>query len=391
VKRTSIVAIALLLVSCGGGPSRDGRDDTTDSHPIDRLIAESFGTEQEPGLAVMVVKDGEVIFQRTRGVANVDTGEAITPQSNFRLASITKHISALAVLMLADQGRLDLDAPLVDLFPGFPAIGADITPRMLVHHTSGLIDYESLMGIDEPEPTPLTEAFEQVMDADVLELTRTTDSTYFTPGTEYRYSNTGYALLALLVEQASGVSFPQFLKHSIFDPLRMTDTLAYAHDDIDVPRRVYGHSRTDEGWVVADQSPTSAVLGDGGVYSSLADLERWFEFLDGNNTLELSEQAYEAYLSPGVFGDGSALVMKQDPAAAETQQPLRTRSYGYGWFFGEFLGVPVMHHGGGTMGFRHMLARNPDKNVTVVLLTNRNEADIEFLNQTFGYFLVPAE
>jgi CubicO group peptidase (beta-lactamase class C family) len=258
---------------------------------------------------------------------------------------------------------------------------------MLIHHTSGLIDYESQMGIERSEPALPDEVGEQVVDADVLELARTATKTYFAPGTQWRYSNTAYALMALLVEQASGLSFPQFLKDNIFDPLEMTNTLAYAHDDIEVPNRVYGHSRTDDGWTVADQSPTSAVLGDGGVYTSLADLRKWFEFLDGTRTLAISREAFERYLAPGTFGDGSKLVLPELPTQVGPRPKLTAHSYGFGWFFGEFDGVPVMHHGGGTMGFRNMLARDPERKLNVILLTNRNEADVGFLNEVFGYFL----
>jgi len=174
------------------------------THPVDRLITESFGAEHEPGLALMVVKDGEVIFQRTRGIANMNTGEKITAQSNFRLASITKHMTALATLMLSDWGDLDLDTPLVDFFPGFPAFGKDITPRMLIHHTSGLLEYESLMGAVKDDPLSGDQLMDQVVDADVLDLIKTADHTYFESGTEHRYNNTGYALLALLPKYPTG-------------------------------------------------------------------------------------------------------------------------------------------------------------------------------------------
>lgn len=389
--KISFIAITLMLWACGGDHSSEARKETVDTKSIHELAAQHFGAAHEPGLALMVVKDGDIAFQLTRGIVNMDTGDPITPRSNFRLASVTKHMTALAVLMLSDWDKLDLDTPLTELFPGFPEFGENITPRMLVHHTSGLLDYESLIGADEMEPLAENQPLEQVVDAEVLELVKKTDHTHFAPGTKWRYSNTGYALLALLVEQASGVSFPQFLKQNIFDPLGMTNTLAFAHDEIEVPHRVYGHSRTDNGWKVTDQSRTSAVLGDGGVYSSLTDLKKWFEFLDGKNALKLSEKAYETYLSPGVFGDGSELVMEQNPEAAKKEQPLQNHSYGYGWFFGEFFGIPVSAHGGGTVGFRHMLVRKRDEHMTIVILTNRNEAAVEFLNELGRKFLVPKD
>jgi CubicO group peptidase (beta-lactamase class C family) len=336
----------------------------------------------------MVVKDRDIIFQRTRGIADVNSGATITPQSNFRLASVTKHMTALSVLMLSDWGDLNLDAPLTDYFPGFPAFGASITPRMLIHHTSGLIDYESIMGADEFAPLSKDRPQKQVVDADVLELIKETDHTYFTPGSEFRYSNTGYALLALLVENASGLSFPQFLKKNIFQPLGMYKTLAYAHDEIEVPHRVYGHSRTESSWELTDQSATSAVLGDGGVYSSLSELRKWFEFLDGKNTLNLSEKAYREYFSAGMFNDGSKVGKWNTTAENPGKQiDIKNYNYGYGWFIGKHNDTPLYFHGGGSVGFKHFLVRKPVKNLYAVVLTNRNEINRDFIDSLFSYAL----
>ncbi len=379
---TAVVSIALLVNACSGGPT---------AHPIDRLISQHFGTVDDPGLALMVVKDGEVTFQRTRGIANLDTGDTITPQSNFRLASVTKQMTALSVMLLSDRGMLDLDAPLTDFFPDFPALGASVTPRMLVHHTSGLIAYESLVdSIETSRRERLLSGEEQLVDADVLELIKRTDSTYFTPSTEYRYSNTGYALLALLVEQTSGVGFPQFLKENIFSPLGMTNTVAYAHDGIEVSNRVFGHTNAEAGWLVTDQSSTSAVLGDGGVYSSLGDLAKWYEFLDGANKLGLSAAAYEEYFAPGVFADGSMVEIANTPQAVDVDTDssiLTSNSYAFGWRVGEHDGERIHVHTGSSIGFRHTVLWKASERLYLVLLTNRSAAHSEFAEEAFAYFL----
>jgi CubicO group peptidase (beta-lactamase class C family) len=382
MQHAAALLFALAVSACNGG---------SNDHPIDQLIAQYYGTSDEPGLALMVVKGGEVTFQRTRSIANLDTGDTITPQSNFRLASVTKQMTALSVMLLSNQGRLDLDAPLTDLFPDFPAIGASVTPRMLVHHTSGLFAYESLVDSIEPNRRErLLSGQEQLVDADVLQLIKRTDTTYFTPGTEYRYSNTGYALLALLVEQTSGVSFPQFLKENVFEPLGMVNTIAYAHDGIEVPDRVFGHTSSEAGWLVTDQSHTSAVLGDGGVYSSLADLAKWYEFLDGANDLGLSEAAYEEYFAPGVFADGSMVETANTPQAADVETDnsiLTTNSYAFGWRVGEHNGGRIHIHTGSSTGFRHTVMWKALGRLYVVLLTNRSVAHTEFVEDAFPYFL----
>jgi len=361
---------------------------SSDTHPVDQLIAQYYGTNLEPGLAFMVVRNGDVIYQHTSGIANLNTGETITAQSNFRLASVTKQMTALAVLMLSDWGKLDLDAPLTVYFPGFPSFGEGITPRMLIHHISGLVEYESLGSLLEPDKLErIISGQVQIVDADVLEVIMKTDRTHFTPGTEFRYSNTGYALLALLVEQASGTSFPEFLKRNIFEPLGMENTLVYAHDEIEILHRAYGHSKTANGWEVTDQNETSAVLGDGGVYSSLEDMKKWFAFLDGQNTLNLSEQAYKDYFSSGYFRDGSEIVIKPRPGNENSTNLLVPRSYGYGWMIGEYENARIHHHGGASIGFRHMLLRSSKARLYVVVLTNRNKSYEEFDELAFRHFV----
>jgi len=386
--KNSIIAIVAGFAFIVGGNLTGNQVVDSDTHPIDQLIAQYYGTGPEPGLAFMVVKNGDVVYQHTSGIANLNTGEAITAQSNFRLASVTKQMTALAVLMLSDRGNLDLDAPLTDYFRGFPCFGRGITPRMLIHHTSGLLEYESLGPLLEPDKLErIISGQEQIVDADVLEVIMKTDRTHFTPGTEFRYSNTGYALLALLVEQASGTSFPKFLKSNIFEPLGMENTLVYAHDDVEIPHRAYGHSKTENGWKVTDQNETSAVLGDGGVYSSIDDMKKWFAFLDGHTTLNLSEQAYKDYFSSGFFSDGSEITIKPRPGNANSTNLLIPRSYGYGWMIGEYGNTRTHHHGGASIGFRHMLFRSSKAHLYVVVLTNRNEAYEEFDELAFRHFV----
>lgn len=389
--RVAIFVMIIMVQAMGTGAIQRASADSgmiIDIDPVDALVDQYFTSAEVPGLAVLVVKHDKVVYQRTTGVANLETGTLITPDANFRLASITKHFTALAALMLSDWGKLDLDAPLTMFFDDFPAYGDSITPRMLIYHSSGLLDYESQSDLIAPERVErLLSGQEQLVDSDVLDITRKTSSTYFTPGTEFRYSNTGYALLALLVEQASGLSFPQFLKRHIFSPLGMASTLAYAHDQIAVSNRVFGHSKTDEEWQLTDQNYTSAVLGDGGIYSSLADLRKWFAFLLGNNQLKLSRDAYREYFSAGSFTDGSAVKIPHEPGQSDTQEILRFENYGYGWFIGRLGDAPLYSHGGGTIGFRNMLAIQPERQLAIVLLTNRNSMDKRFLDKLFRYFL----
>ena len=154
------------------------------------------------GAAVMVIDGGEVVLQETRGEADRATGKPVTAQTNFRLASVSKQFTAACILLLHDRGQIALDDPLTKFFPGFPAYGRDITVRHLLHHRSGLPDYEDLI----PEGTSL-----QLQDQDVLNILLETDGPLFAPGSRFRYSNSGYVLLGLIVEVASDRPFHRFV------------------------------------------------------------------------------------------------------------------------------------------------------------------------------------
>jgi CubicO group peptidase (beta-lactamase class C family) len=176
----------------------------------------------------MILRKGEPVLTRTFGVADLSTGSLVTAGTNFRLASVSKQFTATAVLVLVGDERLGLDETLQDVFPDFPEYGAAIRVRHLLSHTSGLLDYESLL------PDTLSV---QVSDHDVLELMQEQESTYFPPGTEFRYSNTGYALLAMIVEARSGLSFSRFLRERILEPAGMHRSLAFQNGGPAVPER----------------------------------------------------------------------------------------------------------------------------------------------------------
>ena len=197
----------------------------------------------------------------------------LTAQTNFRLASCTKQFTATAVMLLVHDGKLHYEDRLTDVFPDFPAYGKSITIRNLLNHTSGLLDYEDLMA--KPAPGTPPEQIPQIKDAGVLALLKQQTTTKFPPGTHWDYSNSGYAVLAMVVEKVSGQSFGDFLHDRIFAPLDMKQTVAYEKGKNTVISRAFGHTHEGGAWHEQDQSPTSAVLGDGGVYSSLGDLAKW--------------------------------------------------------------------------------------------------------------------
>jgi CubicO group peptidase (beta-lactamase class C family) len=295
-----------------------------------------------PGASVLVLQDGAPVIRRAYGLADLAPRTPATAATNYRLASMTKQFTAAAVLLLAQEGRLSLDDVLTRWLPHLPPVADNITIRELLNHTSGVIDYEELMAPDTKVP---------LHDIDVLHLLEAQNRTYFPPGSAYRYSDSGYALLALIVARVSGGDFASFLRQRIFLPLNMRNTVAYEAGISSVAQRAFGYSLEGGTWVRTDQSLTSSVLGDGGVYSSIDDLERWDAALYGTRLLK--PEWLRLAFAPQVATD--------DPNV----------SYACGW---RVTGETVWHSGE-TLGFRNVIVRWPARHLTVVVLTNRNDPE----------------
>ena len=324
---------------------------------LDSIFTSAGLTSDAPGAAVLVIRDGHVLFERGYGISDLRSRRKIDPHTNFRLASVTKQFTAMSIMLLVHDGKLHYDDRLTDVFPDFPEYGRSITIRNLLNHTSGLEDYEDLMPPADPN-VPVEQI--QIQDPGVLDLLRQQKSTKFKPGSKWEYSNSGYVLLGLIVQKVSGKSFPDFLHDRIFGPLKMTNTIAYVRGKNDVPNRAYGHSLKDGTWKETDQSPTSATLGDGGVYSSLKDLAKWEHALSQNK--RLSKREMEPALTPVQVPEGQPTEPDGSPAA-----------YGFGWFLNQYKGHTRMWHYGETMGFRTTIQRFPDDRLTIVVLCNRSD------------------
>src|SRR5262245_43855562 len=218
------------------------------------------------GACILAIDHGEIAFKHAYGVADVESKTPCTPATNFRLASVSKQFTATAVLLLVDRGKLSLDDTLEKFFPGFPEYGRRITVKHLLTHTSGLPHYEDLI----PKGTTL-----QLDDLDVLQILMDSKEPRFKAGEKFEYSNSGYTLLGLIVEAASRQPFHEFMLTEVFLPLGMNHSVLYQRGLNEVPERAFGHERKEGKWIRADQSVTSAVRGDGGVYSSLNDYQEW--------------------------------------------------------------------------------------------------------------------
>jgi CubicO group peptidase (beta-lactamase class C family) len=307
----------------------------------DSLMA-PYAVAGGPGASLVVIHDGAIVYAQGYGLADVERGVPVSRATNFRLASLTKQFTATAIMLLVADGKLRYDDQVVTYLPTLPAFARGVTVRNLLNHTGGLPDYEDFV------PDSQTA---QVHDRDIPALIAHASAPKFVAGTRYDYSNTGYGLLALIVEKASGRRFADFLHDRIFAPLGMRETVAFEDGRSVVPNRAFGYTVGPSDVKRTDQSNTSAVLGDGGIYSSVADLAKWDRALE-RHTL-VSAKAQELAWSPPSL-----------PGSAATE-------YGFGWFVDRDHGTRRLRHHGESRGFTNGIVRFPEKRLTVIVLTNR--------------------
>ena len=306
---------------------------------LDSLMQATIRANQ-PGAALLVQIDGETIYQAGHGMANVQTKKSITPATNFRMASVTKQFTAMGILLLEKEKRLTLDDPIIRFFPELSGqMARKVQVRNLLTHSSGLLDYESLMSPNQRQ---------QLSDTDVLALLKDRDSLYFEPGSQFRYSNSGYCLLALIIERVSGQSFVSFMQERIFKPLQMNQSTVYEADK-SIANRAMGYRKKDNTFIFSDQSITSATKGDGGIYTSLIDYKKWIDALNRGTLLDLK----------------TVLI--------RVEQAIRTNPvsyYGGGWFFRQPTN-PVMFHSGSTCGFNNFVVAVPARKFLMIYFSNK--------------------
>jgi CubicO group peptidase (beta-lactamase class C family) len=348
------LALLLFCLFC----ARLGIAESARTKQVDEIFA-SLKSRDLPGTAVLVIQNGRIVFERGYGVTDLRTRRPIDGHTDFRLASVTKQFTAMAIMLLVHDGKLRYETRLTDIFPDFPDYGRQITVRQLLNHTSGLKDYEDLMPKDYEEGR---QELRQIQDVEVLELLEREKTTNFSPGTRWDYSNSGYVVLGMIVGKVSGEPFAQFLHDRIFVPLHMTGSIAYVKGKEEVPNRAYGHSNEGTSRHETDQSPTSATLGDGGVYSSLEDLAKWDAALRRHTLLSPVEMA-------------PALTPVKVPEGQVTEPDGRPAEYGFGWFLNPYHGHKRMWHYGETRGFRTAIQRFVDDKLTVIVLCNRSDLD----------------
>ena len=315
-----------------------------DSDIIDQLFARYSG--EKPGASLMVIKDSKILVNKSYGYADLEKKIKATHKTNYRTASVTKQFTAMAIMILIHENKLNYDSKLTDIFPDFPDYGNEITIKHLLVHRSGLIDYISLLPEDR---------IDQILDDEVLQLMKIQSQTLFHPGTKYEYSNSAYAVLAEVIAKVSGIPYSKYMKTKIFDPLKMTNTSVYTKG-VPIINRAYGYTISKNNISKTDQSTTSAVQGDGGIYTSTSDYQKWNKALYTDQLIPLKE--FE-----------KSLVSSYDDPELLIQQ------YGNGWRIDYSRSIKITHHSGHTKGFTNYSLRIPELQLCVIAFSNRNNED----------------
>jgi len=326
-----LAAVAIGLFSAG----------VAHADQVDKLVAAEMARQHIPGVSIAVVRDGKIIKEAGYGLANVEHKVAVTPQTIFQSGSVGKQFTSALVMLLVQDGKLSLDAPLSNYLPNVPATWSGITIRHLLTHTAGLAAEDASQDLRKDfTEAELWHAIAKVP----LESA---------PGEKWAYSNLGYQVLGIVCSRVGGKFYGEQLRERIFVPAGM-QTRIISERDI-VPHRAAGYDRVEgvlrnQQWV----SPSVNTTGDGSLYLTARDLARWSIALEGDKVLNPAIK--QASWTPAKLNDGSATV------------------YGFGWGVGEVKGHHFVQHGGAWQGFTSQITRYVDDRLAVIVLVNRSNA-----------------
>lgn len=354
-------SLALLLLVVPAAPSAQQPADS--AARVDRLF-QRWASRETPGCAVGVARDGRTLLSRAYGMADLERDVAATPATIYEAGSVAKQFTAAAIILLAQQGTLSLEDDVRKYIPELPDYGTPVTIRHMMTHTSGLRDWGSVAGIAGWGRSVRTHTHDHVVD--ILSRQRALN---FTPGHEYSYSNSGYNLLAVIVDRVSGMPFAEFSKRHIFEPVGMRATQWRDDHTRIVKGRSIAYAARGDGFVI--DHPIENVHGNGGLLTTVDDLLKWNDEL--NTGAHLGGRAFvDAMHRQGVLNDG------------------RQISYAAGLQLGTVRGVRRVSHTGSTSGFRAFLARYPDQRLSVALLCNSGAVNPGDVGQQVADVFLPA-
>jgi CubicO group peptidase (beta-lactamase class C family) len=355
-KKTSLAALRLALAVCLCAPltvrSTAPAKATVNTSAADiaaaagALLDQTYKPDQ-PGAAVIIVKEGKVVFRKGYGKANLELGVPIEPDMLFRIGSITKQFTAVSILKLAEEGKLSLSDEITKFLPDYPTQGKKITVEHLLTHTSGIKSYTEL-----PEWLGMWRKDMSLTELIALFKDKPMD---FAPGENWRYDNSGYVLLGAIIEKASGQSYADYVEKQIFAPLGMTHSF-YDRTERVIPRRASGYSKGKDGWVNCAYLSMTQPHAAGSLMSSVDDLALWDAALYTEKVVK--QESLRRAWTPFKLNNGKAT------------------HYGYGWSMQSYEGHRIVTHDGGINGFVTSGYRLPDDKVYVAVLTNTNSPEV---------------
>lgn len=340
------IIVSVILISVGINSSAQIIEPTADQlSDLDQRIVDYMERSNIPGALVAIASRGKLIHLQTYGMANVELSVPVTDNSVFEIGSISKQFVSTAVMLLAQENKLELDDPIENFLPEIPSEWLGVTVRQLLTHTSGIPDYEEIASYDIYGERLTPQKIIRIAHSRPMD---------FVPGQGWYYSNTGYFLLSMIVERVEGRPLGQVLKAKIFDPVGMTQT-RLADPEAIIEHRAAGYWINKKGELINRRpTETSSTLGAGGILSSVHDLAKWDEVLYSDELLSADSKA--AMWTRTRLPDGEL-----------------TR-YGFGWFVNPYDGLKRQYHGGQVAGFVAQFARFPEQEFSVILFMNRYRA-----------------
>lgn len=309
---------------------------------FDRILAPHY-RDHVPGAAVIVLKDGKTVFRAAYGMADIDRHVPMTPDMVFRLGSLTKQFTAVAIMLLADEGKLAVTDDITRFLPDYPTHGRRITIEHLLTHTSGIRNDTDMPEFVDKMRTDMS--VQQLIDFFKNE------PLDFEPGTRYSYSNSGYVLLGAIIERVAGQRYASFMAERIFEPLGMRHTAYEGHERTGA-KRVTGYNRDRQAPVLSMTQPFAA----GALVSTVDDLARWEVAVSSGKLLK--PHTWRRVFAPYVLSNG------------------KVTNYAYGWMIGEVKGHPTSEHGGAIPGFSSYVIRLPKERIFVAVLTNDDRFNV---------------
>ncbi len=326
----------------------------------DKVVRHWMDINHVPSISIAVVRQGRPVLEKAYGIANLEWSTPATTETVYQLASLTKQFTAAAVLMLVEHRALSLETKVTEILPESPAAWKNITIRNLLNHTSGIKNYSTAEIAGNPRRDYSKKEIFSLISAAPLE---------FTPGDQWRYSNSGYFILGLIVEKVAGTDYDTFLASHIFSPLGMNATRLDSLSEI-FTKRAAGYSWTGGKFLNAEHVSPTQPFSAGALVASLSDLLRWDAALRSDKLLK--PESLQQMWTRARLNDGS------------------TADYGFGWNIGTYRKRSRIMHDGVIQGFSSYIARYLDDQVTVIVLMNKEGGQPEQLANTVAALYLPA-